>query len=526
MARSSRGDLGLVVRTSGMESAQLVNLCAPCHSRRAELGDYDHASTELLDYMLPALLREGLYHADGQILDEVYVYGSFVQSKMYANDVRCTDCHDAHSLLLVRDGNELCGQCHEAAAYDTPEHHFHKLEVDGLASDGALCIKCHMVEQPFMVIDWRADHSLRIPRPDLSAELGTPNACTQSRCHDDRPLQWSVDAYTKWYGEARRPHFATTFAAARTGDRSALIDLSRIVESPLQPALVRATALEMLSVGGAESTAQLCASLLLDEEPILRQAAVTHLRPANPEEEVQLLAPLLADPVKAIRLAASSRLASVDTELLEEYQRQDLESGLREYRRTMESSLDFASSALNLGALAARQGDPAEAERYLRIALQVDDRFMPARANLAILLAGQGRDDEAEQLLRKGVQLAPDDAEPWRMIGLLLASSSDPSRAIVPMETALQLDPRDARTHYNLGLLLQQLGRPDEAEAHLRAALELEPDSPDCLYALADHYLKRGLYDRVLPLADRLSQLLPDQAIGPQLRAIAERGGN
>ena len=26
-----------------------------------------------------------------------------------------------------------------------------------------------------MVVDWRADHSLRIPRPDLSIELGTPN---------------------------------------------------------------------------------------------------------------------------------------------------------------------------------------------------------------------------------------------------------------------------------------------------------------------------------------------------------------
>jgi tetratricopeptide (TPR) repeat protein len=239
-----------------------------------------------------------------------------------------------------------------------------------------------------------------------------------------------------------------------------------------------------------------------------------------------LLAPLLADPVKAIRMAAGSRLASVDSELLEEYQRQDLENSLLEYRETMEAGLDFASSALNLGALAARQGDSAEAERYLRIALRVDDRFTPARANLAILLAGQGRDAESEQLLREGTRLTPDDAEPWRMLGLLLASSSEPLEAVAPLETALELDPGDTRTHYNLGLLLQELDRATEAELHLRAALELEPRSPDFLYALADHYLKRGRYDQVLPLADRLTEVLPDQPVGAQLRAIAERAGN
>jgi tetratricopeptide (TPR) repeat protein len=521
MARDNSGGLGLVQQSSGLTSTELVELCAPCHSRRAEVGDYDHVSGDFLDVALPALLRDGLYHPDGQILDEVYVYGSFVQSKMYANDVRCSDCHDSHSLQLVREGNELCGQCHELAVYDTTAHHFHKLEVDGQPSDGAKCVKCHMVEQPYMVIDWRADHSFRLPRPDLSASLGVPNACTQSGCHDDRPLQWSIDAWNRWYGEARRPHFGTAFAAARGGDPSGLVE---IVQSPLQPALVRATALELLAVEGAESLYELCAALLLAPESILRHAAVTHLPLLDPAEFAQQVAPLLADPAKAVRMAASSRLAAVDPTLLADYQLADLDRGFAEYRASMAANLDFAHAAMNLGTLSARLGDQTEAERYLRQALVVDDRFVPARANLAVLLAGGGRDAEATALLEEGVRLTPEEPELWRMLGLMYAGPPDPSRGLEPLRRAVELNPRDARAHYNLGLLMDQLGDLDGAERHLGAALEIVPRSPDFLYALAEHYLRRKMFDEVIPLADRLTELLPDQPIGAQMRQAAEAG--
>ncbi|MGD9290577.1 MAG: multiheme c-type cytochrome, partial [Desulfobacterales bacterium] len=194
MARPQTANFDLVVKAKGMDSRQQVELCAPCHSRRAILGDYTHAEPDLLDSMLPSLLTPELYFADGQILEEVYVYGSFTQSKMYRRNVRCSDCHDVHSIKKVKEGNALCLQCHRADIYDTKAHHFHKSEgekgesiksADGEVlfevGSGAECVQCHMPERPYMVIDYRADHSFRIPRPDLSVELGTPNAC--NRCH-------------------------------------------------------------------------------------------------------------------------------------------------------------------------------------------------------------------------------------------------------------------------------------------------------------------------------------------------------
>ena len=102
MGRARIENFGLVMKTSGITNRELVELCAPCHSRRTELGDYDHRRSELLDNHLPVLLTEGIYYPDGQILDEDFEYGSFVQSKMFRMGVRCTDCHDAHTLKLTQ----------------------------------------------------------------------------------------------------------------------------------------------------------------------------------------------------------------------------------------------------------------------------------------------------------------------------------------------------------------------------------------------------------------------------------------
>ena len=76
-----------------MDSKEVVDKCARCHSRRSQVTEYFDYKGEYMDHYLPSLLVDGLYELDGQISDEVYVYGSFVQSKMYHNGVSCKDCH-------------------------------------------------------------------------------------------------------------------------------------------------------------------------------------------------------------------------------------------------------------------------------------------------------------------------------------------------------------------------------------------------------------------------------------------------
>jgi predicted CXXCH cytochrome family protein len=507
MGRARLANAGLVMKTSGITNRELVELCAPCHSRRTELGDYDHRRSELLDNQVPALLAEGLYHADGQIRDEVFEYGSFVQSKMYRMGVRCTDCHDAHRLKLVKQGNAVCLQCHEAAAYDDARHHFHKKEWKGAPSAGALCVSCHMPKAPFMVVHLRADHSIRVPRPDLTQAIGAPNACASSGCHADKPLAWVKDAYDKWYGQARKPHYGTVLAAGRRADPAAKAELLRLAGDPLSPVLVRATALSLLGrYPGADVTAAFRRALL-DEEPLIRRTAVAEVPIADDTERASRLAPLLADPFRAVRLEAAAQLAATPPALLRPYQQDALATALADYVKAMEHSLDFSASAHNLGLLYERRNDPAKAEAYYRRAIAVDDLWPPPKANLALLLARQGRNAEAETLLREALAANPEQAELAYSLGLLVAETGRMEEAAALLARAAAGLPTFARAAYNAGLALAQVGRHAEAERMLRQAVELEPSSYDFAFALGDFLLRRGRLAEAGALADRMAAI-------------------
>ena len=520
MGRARIENTGLVLKTSGITNRELVELCAPCHSRRVESGGLDHRRSALLDNQFPVLLAEGTYHPDGQILDEDFEYGSFVQSKMFRMGVRCTDCHDAHTLKLKKEGNGVCLQCHSAPAYDDARHHFHKKEWKGRQSDGALCASCHMPKSPFMVVHLRADHSIRVPRPDLTKDLGVPNACSRSGCHADKPLSWVTAAFDKWYGTARKPHYGTVLAAGRRADPAAKADLLRLEADTLSPTLVRATALSLLGEYRGADVTGVFRSALLDEEPLIRRTAVAVAPIENEAERVSRLAPLLADPFRAVRLEAAAQLAGASPALLKPYQQDALATALADYVKAMEYSLDFSYAGHNLGLLYERRHEPAKAEEAYRAALAVDDLSYPPKANLAMLLARQGKSAEAEKLLREVLGAYPERSEVAYALGLLVAEKGKMVEAAVFLARAAAGMPANARAAYNAGLALAQVGRDADAERMLRRAVAVEPTSYDFLFALGDFLLRKGKSAEVGPLADRMAALDPARPEAGQLKGL------
>jgi len=528
MARPVTENYSLVVKTSGIDSRDQVELCAPCHARRAILGDYTHAEPDLMDSMLPSLLNEGLYFVDGQILEEVYVYGSFTQSKMYGREVRCSDCHDVHSIKTVKSGNELCLQCHRAGVYDARAHHFHKKKgekgepiksADGQVlfdvGTGAQCVQCHMPGRYYMGNDYRPDHSFRIPRPDLSIKLGTPNAC--NRCHIDTSNRWSDEYFTKWYGPGRRAHYATIIDAGRKRLPEAYQDLSRLAADPLYPVIVRATALSLLGSYPPAQTSTAYELALMDDEALIRRTAVDQLNVPELKRQSALLTSALYDPVKAVRTEAARRMTEIPALKLDAGQKKVYQNTLVEYQDSMEYSADFAFGRYNLGNLLANLKQPDKAVENYRAAVRVDNRFYPAKVNLAMLYNQMGRKDEAEVLLREVVAAHFELHEVQYSLGLLLAEKNEYSEAARYLEMAAAGLPDRSRVHYNLGLLLQHLQRDTEAEAALLTALEIEPDNLDYLYALADHYLKR---QKLVPARQIAAQMIakhPDKSIGYEI---------
>ena len=534
MARPQVDNYALVMRTSGIDSRKLVELCAPCHARRASLTDYTHAEKDFLDTRLPQLLTEGLYYPDGQILDEVFEYGSFTQSKMYHRGVRCSDCHDVHSIKPLKEGNDQCLQCHRSADYDTKEHHFHKRKGDEgdpiKAPDGktlfevgtgAECVQCHMPGRNYMGVDYRLDHSFRIPRPDLSLRIGTPNGC--HRCHQEKTDEWCEEQMTKWYGPGRKPHYGSLIEAGRRGRAEAHQDLIRLAGDPLYPVIVRATALSLLrSYPGGESDRAM-ERALKDDEALIRRTAADVLGVIDPARQAALLGPLLYDPVKAVRIEAARRLAEGPSAHIPQDERKIYAAVLREFEAAMEYAGDFASGRYNLANLYASLNRPEEAVRNYRAAIAIDDLFFPAKVNLAMLYDRMGEKDKAEGLLREVIQAYPENYDVAYSLGLLLAERGKLDEAAAYLERAARGMPDHARVHYNLGLLLQQLRRDRQAEAELRRAREVEPDSMDFLFALADHYVKRGRWKDAREIAREMVARHPHQRVGHDLLDLAER---
>jgi predicted CXXCH cytochrome family protein len=504
--------LGLLVDFRGNDSRYQVEACAPCHSRRQRLTDGELPGKPFLDNYHPALLREGLYYPDGQQREEVYVWGSFLQSKMYAQGVRCTDCHDPHSLQLKAEGNALCMQCHTTAGnprfptlakkdYDTPAHHHH---VAG--SPGAACANCHIPAKNYMVIDARPDHSFRIPRPDLSVQLGTPNAC--NNCHDKNTPQWAADAVAKWFGPNRRqePGFAAVFAAARAGAPAALSGLDQIASDRTSPALVRASALDLARAYGAGG-GRLGVQAKNDPDALVRAAAASALRGLPPGERFAYAAALLRDPVKLVRIEAARAVADVPVASMPEGERAAFDLAWAELLASERSLSDMPSTQLNLAGLAWQQGDFGAAETEYRRALAHDPYLAPAYNGLASLLSGRQRNPEAESVLRGGLARLPDNGDLRYALALLLAEEKRDPEAIVEMEKAAKLSPSQSRILYNLGLMQQRSGKLDAAAASLRKSGSM--GDADATYALAMLHLQQKRPDLALPLIEELTAANP-----------------
>jgi len=535
MARpQSHDNYELTVKTGGIGARDQVELCAPCHSRRAILGDYTHYEKDLLDSLLPTLLNEGLYFPDGQILDEVYVYGSFTQSKMYHRDVRCSDCHDVHSIKTVKQGNGLCLQCHKAAVYDTKDHHFHKQagatgdpikDRDGKVlyevGSGAQCVQCHMPGRNYMVIDYRPDHSFRIPRPDLSVSLDTPNAC--NRCHWDKSPKWADDAMTRWFGPGRTDHYGRILAAGRERLPDAERQLIQLAKDPLYPVIVRATALSLLRQYPGEETRRALIHAISDPEALIRHTALSQYTLIAPDERIRLLAEMIYDPVAGVRMEAASQLAAAGKPKLSAEVQTVYRKALSDYQDAMAYSGDFAFGRFNLGNLYSHLDETDRAMQQYLAAIRIDNQFYPAKVNMAMLYNEKGNNAGAEQMFRDALAVREDLYEVHYSLGLLLAEEKRYPEAARHLDTAARGMPDYARVHYNAGQMWDFLNEPQKAMAALERSFNLEPRNHDYLKALVQHYVKHGKFDHVDKVATRILAQDPADPVGRQLRQLVDK---
>jgi len=502
--------------TNRIRQQNEVQACAPCHARRGPITDVPDVGKTLLDSYRPVLLDEGVYYADGQILEEDYEYGSFTQSKMYAAGVTCSDCHNAHSGKQRGTGNNVCGHCHLPLNYDIPAHHHHKQ-----GTDAARCTACHMRRTTYMVVDPRFDHSFRVPRVDYTVRYGIPNACT-TPCHTKKSVGWANDAVVKWYGPTRTRgnEYVHALDAGRRSLPEAEQALRAAVLSPLFPPIARATALTLLRDVFSPSSADALAAGLADPDATVRAAAARALEAAPSADRARLAAGLLSDPVRLVRAWTASSLAGTPPGLLTPKQTEDLARASTEYLALEMAVAERPEAHLNLSGFYIRQGKLPEAESALRTALRLDSRNVPARVNLADVYRMSGRESEAEVLLKEAIQLEPNAAEAIHALGLLCVRTRRSAEALTHFKRAYDLQPTVARYGYVYAVALQSQGDIRQAIAVLEAVHKRRPSDADTIVALASFTQQRGDIAAAIAWAETLVRLRPDD---PQARRMLDQ---
>jgi len=485
-----------------------VETCAPCHSRRQQLREGRKPSDPYLDAYLPELLIQRLYQDDGQIKDEVYEYGSFLQSRMFHAGVRCSDCHDPHSLQLRRPGNALCTGCHDAGAFDAAAHHHHPL------GSGSQCVECHMPETTYMQLDARRDHSIRLPRPDLGPQLGITDPCTS--CHAKKSQTWAAETIAAWFGPNRRAHYGTVFHAAQLRDPEAGAQLIELSQQASLPAIVRGTALLLLeNYPAVASRAALLAGAASDQ-PLLRLGAAQGARGLDPVARLEVVLPLLADSLLAVRIAAARAVADVPPTQFPAGKRAAVKRASLELLQTERYNADRPDAWLRRALIDTGRGDLTAAARSLEQALTLDPLYVPALVNLADLRRTQQNEAEAERLLRRALGIDPRHAEAWHALGLSLIRQQRTKEGIAMLKRAFELRPQNARLAYVYAVALGDGGDLPQAIGVLRRSVEQHPHDPSLIELLLSYAHKVGDAALVQDMAARLVSLRASQPQAPQ----------
>lgn len=444
----------------GVRDNGFMDSCFSCHSLRAPLSDGFTSDEKFLDQFSPSFLTPDMYHADGQIKDEVYVYGSFLQSKMFAAGVNCLDCHDTHTLKVKEQTNALCLQCHSPNRYQTEKHTFH-----AMGSEAGQCVSCHMPETRYMGVDDRRDHSFKIPKPHLSEQYNTPNVCTS--CHQEESAAWAEKALSQWFGEAAPVEQGELLYLKLQRDRRLpLRQHFELINDKGLSEIKRATAISMLPLSTQRVSDSQLRHLINSTEPLIRLAVARVGFLLTNDEREKSYPSLLDDEYRAIRSAAANELAGMNLSSSKVFAK-----AFQELLTAFKTTSWRAEGLLNLSELDLKQGDVQAAIAKLEQAIAVDPFLDASYINLAELYRSQRKFSERDQIVSAGLQANPKSSMLHYVKGLSLISASREDIFVQAFAKAVELDTSNPQFAYAYFLALDKVGETAVALQKLRTVI-------------------------------------------------------
>ena len=187
----------------------------------------------------------------------------------------------------------------------------------------------------------------------------------------------------------------------------------------------------------------------------------------------------------------------------------NFESAVKNLTQAIEKP-PFPDTAYYLGFAYFKQGDLANAEKWLKEAQKLNPRDPSIPYQLGFVYRKEGRQEEAEKSISLSEDLHrredtearqraecgqkldsgpredahalcgklydPDDAERLTSLGTIYGQHGDPEAALKPFLRAAELSPQSPQVQYNLALTYSQLERYQDARGPLERALKRWPD--------------------------------------------------
>ncbi|SET48326.1 tetratricopeptide repeat protein [Thalassotalea agarivorans] len=465
-----------------VETDQMM-VCAQCHSRRMQISEQPMADIGHFGerYMLSQITGD-LYYPDGQIYEEVYVYGSYLQSKMAAKGVSCTNCHNPHTAELAIPVEAVCQQCHDATAYNQENHSRHDPTLPG-----GQCVDCHMPETTYMEVDDRRDHFWHKPNPQISKSSNSPDVCLS--CHEDKDSSWSIKQTKLWFNQTlNNKPFAPVFAIHDSGLQPMGDQLAHIAQNYKHNDITRAAALTRIGdTQPNQNTVIAAARGAKHKSAQIRLAAIEASSNLPPQDQWRIISPLLTDKVKAVRIEAASNL-SQHWQSLSFEQQNKLAKALDEYQAFLAFNFDRAYAHVNMANVYVNQGQYDKAEQAYKQAMTLEPYFSNAYQNYAELHRLQGNEKAAIDTLKQGIKQVKENASLHYSLGLAYVRNKNMPLAAQSLLKAAESAKTNPQYYYVYALSIENTDMR-KAQQALFKAYEMSQQA-QYLYTLCEFKLK------------------------------------
>ncbi len=150
---------------------------------------------------------------------------------------------------------------------------------------------------------------------------------------------------------------------------------------------------------------------------------------------------------------------------------------VKSYRRAIQLDAEHVDARFRLGNVLLDLAQAQEAVPHLRWLAERHPAYVAVLVDLARGLDQLGQQDEAEQLLARARGLGTNHPDTWLESGILALRREQYEQAESWLRRACALSPGDYRSHYQLSLCLERRGKAEEARELLPRLKQLEADN-------------------------------------------------